>query len=176
MPSFAAVGPKGTLEIRVPNNFYRDWIHDHYSEELRRAAFSALGDRPSIVFSVRPELNSAGNAALQPKPPQRQKNLNFFAAHSDVQLNTSFTFENFVVGRNGELVQRLGNRYLPILRVEGGASNGIGKQRNGPTGNVQLAFVNQYARFENMTSYYSSGGMEGGGDGFSAPPVDDAPF
>lgn len=60
--------------------------------------------------------------------------------------------------------------------TEGTAEIIIGKQRNGPIGNVQLAFVNQYARFENMTSYYSSGGGEGGGDGFSAPPVDDAPF
>ncbi|MDD8018830.1 MAG: DnaB-like helicase C-terminal domain-containing protein, partial [Bacteroidota bacterium] len=26
----------------------------------------------------------------------------------------------------------------------------IGKQRNGPTGEVELTFINQYARFENM--------------------------
>ena len=34
----------------------------------------------------------------------------------------------------------------------------IGKQRNGPIGSVQLAFVNQYARFENLTSYYQEPG------------------
>ncbi|MEM1042384.1 MAG: replicative DNA helicase [Bacteroidota bacterium] len=32
----------------------------------------------------------------------------------------------------------------------------IGKQRNGPIGNVKLAFVNQYARFENLQTYYGS--------------------
>jgi replicative DNA helicase len=26
----------------------------------------------------------------------------------------------------------------------------IGKQRNGPTGDVQLSFIKQYARFENL--------------------------
>jgi replicative DNA helicase len=59
--------------------------------------------------------------------------------------------------------------------TEGLADVIIGKQRNGPIGSVQLAFVNQYARFENLTTYYQA---PGGGDGFSAPPPgdDDAPF
>jgi replicative DNA helicase len=54
----------------------------------------------------------------------------------------------------------------------------IGKQRNGPIGNVQLAFVEQYARFENLTTYYAS---DGGDDAYeytaaALPPADDAPF
>ena len=69
----------------------------------------------------------------------------------------------------------------------------IGKQRNGPIGDVKVAFVNQYARFENLTSYVagdSSGGYDDfspgaiGGDsggGYDAPPplpppATDAPF
>ncbi|HEX9952611.1 MAG TPA: replicative DNA helicase [Rubricoccaceae bacterium] len=32
----------------------------------------------------------------------------------------------------------------------------IGKQRNGPIGDVKVAFVNQFARFENLTSYVAS--------------------
>jgi replicative DNA helicase len=36
----------------------------------------------------------------------------------------------------------------------------IGKQRNGPIGDVRLAFVDRYARFENLTVYYrDDGGM-----------------
>lgn len=67
----------------------------------------------------------------------------------------------------------------------------IGKQRNGPIGSVELAFVHQFARFENLTSYYGGpddygGGHDpsGGGDGYGpspgAPPAPpaagDAPF
>jgi replicative DNA helicase len=65
--------------------------------------------------------------------------------------------------------------------TEGLAEVIIGKQRNGPIGSVQLAFVDQYARFENLTTYYAppeGNGGSGGGDGFSMPsPGDDeAPF
>ncbi|MFK7847818.1 MAG: replicative DNA helicase [Rhodothermales bacterium] len=59
----------------------------------------------------------------------------------------------------------------------------IGKQRNGPIGSVQLAFVNQYARFENLQSYYQDAGGNGGYEfGAGAPPPppppspEEAPF
>ena len=68
--------------------------------------------------------------------------------------------------------------------TEGLAEIIVGKQRNGPIGSVKLAFVHQFARFENLTTYYEDSGM-GGGDGYGGgsgpsapiPPTgDDAPF
>ena len=38
--------------------------------------------------------------------------------------------------------------------TEGLAELIIGKQRNGPIGDISLAFVHQHARFENLTTYY----------------------
>ena len=48
----------------------------------------------------------------------------------------------------------------------------IGKQRNGPIGDVKVAFVNQYARFENLNSYLASdttGGYDDPPPGVSDP-------
>ncbi len=57
--------------------------------------------------------------------------------------------------------------------TEGIAELIIGKQRNGPIGSIEIAFVNQYARFENLSSYRDEGGYEGGGydaGGYGGPP------
>lgn len=83
----------------------------------------------------------------------------------------------------GITVDDRGNSTLGVAEVI------LGKQRNGPLGTVEVAFVNQYARFENLAASYGGsgyddgggdygggGGYDGGGgypsegDGFGAPP------
>jgi replicative DNA helicase len=46
---------------------------------------------------------------------------------------------------------------------EGGEPSGrteliVGKQRNGPTGNVPVVFIKRYARFENLSREHASEG------------------
>ena len=49
----------------------------------------------------------------------------------------------------------------------------MGKQRNGPIGSVELAFVDQYARFEPLTTQYDNpGGGPPQGDGSAPMPPD----
>lgn len=99
---------------------------------------------------------------------------------SDLRESGSIEQDADVVGfiyrpeRYGITVDENGNS------TEGMAEVIIGKQRNGPIGMVQLAFVHQHARFENLTTYYSESGGGGTGDGYSLPPLPpadgDAPF
>jgi replicative DNA helicase len=97
-------------------------------------------------------------------------------------------------------------RYGITVDEQGNSTEGlgellIGKQRNGPIGDVKVAFVQKYARFENLTSYVSGDtdgysdfgadpygtdpyGPDTSGDGFGGgsmppplpPPPSDAPF
>lgn len=59
----------------------------------------------------------------------------------------------------------------------------IGKQRNGPIGDAALAFVSQYARFENLSTYYAPGAeymAAAESDPYTTavdqPPATDSPF
>jgi replicative DNA helicase len=57
------------------------------------------------------------------------------------------------------------------MPTEGTAEVIIGKQRNGPTGIAKMAFLNQYARFENLAFQYDNAPQH-----LPAPGEDDAPF
>jgi replicative DNA helicase len=74
--------------------------------------------------------------------------------------------------RYGILVDDNGNS------TEGLAEVIVGKQRNGPIGTIKLAWLDQYATFENLTSFYSADDNDNvGGDGQGTdPPQLDAPF
>lgn len=102
---------------------------------------------------------------------------------SDLRESGSIEQDADVVGflyraeRYGITVDENGNS------TEGIAEFIIGKQRNGPIGTIELAFVHQHARFENLTTYYTEtpGGMIEQGDGFNTtrpqlPPSEEAPF
>ncbi len=68
--------------------------------------------------------------------------------------------------------------------TEGLAEIIVGKQRNGPIGDVTLAFAKQHARFENLTTYYAptdyveTGETReiDGNEQKALPPTDGAPF
>lgn len=53
--------------------------------------------------------------------------------------------------------------------LEGIAEIIIGKQRNGPVGTLQLSFINQYARFESLSTYYQTPAEGDGARGEDAP-------
>lgn len=58
----------GSLEIGVPNRFYRDWLENHFQEDLRRACQKVFGDPLPIRFRIDPALFRRQEAETKPKP------------------------------------------------------------------------------------------------------------
>ncbi|MFQ5571948.1 MAG: replicative DNA helicase [Rhodothermales bacterium] len=77
---------------------------------------------------------------------------NDIIAHNSIEQDADVVAFIYRAERYGITVDENGNS------TEGLGEIIIGKQRNGPIGAVQLAFVKQFARFENLTTYYAAPG------------------
>jgi len=97
------------VRLAVHNGFTRDWLEKYYRGELERSVASALGAR-RVEISVDPELavaavptspepESAGAPATPaPANPDAPVRTGGLLHSSDIVLNPSYRFDNYVVG------------------------------------------------------------------------------
>lgn len=114
----------GVLELGVPNSFAADWIKKHYTEILEEALLRLGAQTPRfelkvvLAQAVQEDIFSVAKPAASIDPRAR--------------LNPKYTFENFVVGANNNLVHAAsvavaespGKAYNPLF-IYGGV--GLGK-------------------------------------------------
>jgi len=122
-PTKGSLVDGNTLQVLVPNEFFRDWIRDHYSCDIQKAVRDSHPEQLEIRFEVDPSLRTQenpGTAAPNPTDPlpgtegvtpvavPAQVELTFIEkpvtsrgtkAHEFV-LNPKFAFDNFVVGNS----------------------------------------------------------------------------
>jgi chromosomal replication initiator protein len=143
----------GTVTIGVPNGFAKEWLENKYNLYILRALKSFDNNIQSIQCHIAPDkviappatVNSVKNVDAV-KPPEntgfiRKKLIEkpFFTATApatpsfhETNLNSRYTFENFIVAENNELAraacyavsQNLGMAYNPLF-IYGGV--GLGK-------------------------------------------------
>jgi chromosomal replication initiator protein len=120
----------GSVTIQGPNPFFVDWLAEHHRDKFQLAASEALGEEVTVEFvafpsprRVSPPEKSLQRAVLVRDPvtlPNR------------VQLNSRYTFEEFVVGGSNRLAHAAARAvaenparvYNPLF-IDGGA--GLGK-------------------------------------------------
>lgn len=141
----------GVLKLSVPNEFFVDWLSEHYARTIVDAAAVALGRPVKVEFCIDPvaaecstpvcnqetETRNSGSpcAPAQSKPSTPE--LPRIASAPRVSrayfcLNSNYTFDSFVVGGNNELAaaagravsERPGSAYNPLF-IYGGS--GLGK-------------------------------------------------
>jgi len=135
------------LEVEVASSFAKDWMGQHYSEVIERAARTVLRSPVKVCFGINPALQPEAKPegslpeAAAPKPPTPEPAVTPHAAAGrnpgassvlNFQLNPTHTFANFVVGPNNSLaraaaeavVDMPGKDYNPLF-IHGGT--GLGK-------------------------------------------------
>jgi len=123
---------KGTVIIRVPNDFTKSWLQKKYQKEIHKCLMKHLGKVVVVQYVVgghkaAPPPKAMMAPALELAPPVKTEMESIKEG-----LNPRFTFESFVVGENSKLcyaaaeavAKKPGLSYNPLF-IYGGV--GLGK-------------------------------------------------
>lgn len=110
------VTDKNTLNVLVPNEFFRDWIRDHYQPQIQKALKNLHPEQLEIHFEVEPQpvkteistpppsptTSSESKIAVETvqKPRLTMPTPTKTTGDSEFILNSKFNFESFVVGNS----------------------------------------------------------------------------
>jgi len=129
------------LTIQVPNKFFFEWIEEHYVQLLKKSIRQELGERARLVYHI-PENGGQENSRTAPgranyKPSAEKDSEPVPGAFDagmiknpfiipgikrikvDPQLNTNYTFDNFIEGDCNKLARNAG---LAIAKRPGGTA------------------------------------------------------
>ncbi len=130
----------GTLTVRVPSQFFCEWLEEHYYGLLQRALVQVFGAKARLEYNVMLERGEDTHErmvrlpALRTPPPQQPLPLQTTPPHIVVSpINPRFTFERFICGQSNRLAYTAARavadqpgqtRFNPLL-IYGGI--GLGK-------------------------------------------------
>jgi len=124
----------GVLRLAVPNEFFVEWLSEHYLKSINDAVSEALGRPVKVALIVEEGAAESGNGGSQidhvrgdPVPCEPPCPL-----HRNGDLNPNYTFDNLVVAGNNQLanaacmavLEKPGATYNPLF-IYGGS--GLGK-------------------------------------------------
>lgn len=79
-----------TLVLQAPDEFFKNWIVDHYASAIETCLKAEAGREVVLKFEVGKASATPGVAEVKLSPPPQQRELG--------RLNPRFIFENFVIG------------------------------------------------------------------------------
>ena len=93
------------LKIQVPNNFFIEWIDEHYNTLINRTIQQVLGSRGKLVYIINEESDEDptlfDNPVVESTPPKEITVSNDF----DNNLSPLYQFENYIKGESNQLAR-----------------------------------------------------------------------
>jgi chromosomal replication initiator protein len=117
--------------LEVPNKFFRDWLTEHYTEEITDVLKSLMQRKVKLLLTVnnRLQAKSQNEASTRKSVPEERDHIK---AQRTNNLIPKYTFDNFVVGSSNQfahaasmaVAKQPGEHYNPLF-IYGGV--GLGK-------------------------------------------------
>ena len=86
------------VRLEVPNRFFKDWIHEHYTAHIKEVFSQFMGKPCQLHFQIKSE--KGHEIDLMVIPPQRKEPE--AAPPFGTNFNPKYTFDNFVVGASNQ--------------------------------------------------------------------------
>lgn len=123
----------GTVILEVRDQFFRDWLTDHYADFIVEGLARTVGQTLTIDWRINPSLQA--ESADAPEPPRDETpkvRESITALTRERLLNPRYHFDNFVCGPSNEfafaackaVAEKPGSNYNPLF-IFGGV--GLGK-------------------------------------------------
>ena len=88
------------------DQFFRDWLNDHYLDFIREGLRVLIGDAPAIEWTMNPTRPSPEEPGVELSEEEARRLTRDAAAAMDPallpQLNARYVFDTFVAGRSNE--------------------------------------------------------------------------
>jgi chromosomal replication initiator protein len=102
-PTKQAAANSGSVVVEVPNSFFKDWLIEHYSEQISEGLKKAGHEKAVIEYSVSRAQDD--DAQDRPTPHDKRGGFRLFQNPFDrvptakeSNFNPRYTFDNFVIG------------------------------------------------------------------------------
>ncbi|MFA5090253.1 MAG: chromosomal replication initiator protein DnaA [Candidatus Omnitrophota bacterium] len=86
-----------SITLQAPDNFFRDWITKNYSQVINEA-MRILTNKENLIVNIETCPQPQNISSGQPKEGPRAKASILPASQQSIQLNSRYTFENFIIG------------------------------------------------------------------------------
>ncbi|NLT50933.1 MAG: chromosomal replication initiator protein DnaA [Ignavibacteria bacterium] len=100
---------ESTLKIQVPNNFFVEWIEEHYNTLINKTIKQVLGSNGQLAYIIAEETSEPfiTAAVKEESPVVKVKPAENVQTHESF-LNPKYRFENFIKGENNQLARAAG--------------------------------------------------------------------
>jgi chromosomal replication initiator protein len=99
-----------TLKIQVPNNFFVEWIDEHYNTLINRTIHQIIGSEAKLIYVIvddkQPIVDDEPNLFNQPKEQKKKDPVTTIEEPEfESFINPRYKFENFIKGEGNELAR-----------------------------------------------------------------------
>jgi chromosomal replication initiator protein len=95
------------LKIQVPNNFFIEWIEEHYNTLINKTINQILGENGKLVYIINDDSEDDPTLFDYPKVEPEQKSTAIHTVEKSFESNLSprYQFDNFIKGESNQLAR-----------------------------------------------------------------------